>query len=160
MEKNRSLKNNRFMFEKWFDRFSHDDFYRAFCDPNWSYFFQFVSNNQREDQFIKLYIPIDYEHLYEGANILFDYIKTLGAKTFSKISQNVRSDNVIVRLKKDDYYNALKIINFVNSNEYLKSGEAKKLLRVDEKTLSGRARVDFNICGGNDKLRRVAKQKW
>ncbi len=123
MEPDRALKNYNYLFGRWFDYFYPIKNVSAFCDPKWSYFFQFVNGEFRSsEQFIKLYIPIDGKHLEESVNRLFKYIASLGVEHCSKVSQEIRSDNVIVRLRKDDYYNAMKIINFINSDEYIKNG--------------------------------------
>lgn len=120
---NGELKSNEEMFEKWYKRFEYNPNVFAFNDPGWPYFFQFVHGNMHNsDEYVKLYIPLDSKHLYEGANILFDYIASLNIDHCSKISKKIRSDNVIVRLRKGDYYNAMKIINFIKSNKYLNEG--------------------------------------
>lgn len=117
------LKSNEDLFYMWYKRFAFNSKVKAFVDQEWPYFFQFVKGDLKtENEYIKLYIPLDSSHLYEGANILFDYIASLNIDHCSKISKEIRSDNVIVRLKKDDYYSALKIINFVKSNKYLNKG--------------------------------------
>lgn len=123
MNTDRSLKNNREFFSKWFDNFINASGIMAYCNPNWEYFFQFLNGNLiKKSGYIKLYIPIDFEHIYDGVNILMDYIRSLNIKHQSKVSEELRSDNVIIRLSIDDEYNAMKIINFVNSNPYLRSG--------------------------------------
>lgn len=123
MTEDRDLVSNRYMFEKWFERFKNNPNVAAFCAESFRYFFQFCHGNMNnEEEYIKLYIPIDSEHLYEGVNRLFDYISKLGIDHSSKVSERLRSDNVIVRLRHDDYYNALKIINFVKSDPYISEG--------------------------------------
>ena len=122
LSKNRALSSVEDLFPKWQERYrSHNgiDVIRA---ENWRYFLQFTNDYFYDDEYLKLYIPIDKNHLYEGANILFDYIESLGVSHVSKIAQEIRSDNVIVRLKKDDYDSAMKIIDFVTNNQYLKNG--------------------------------------
>ena len=122
MFEDRSLKNNNYLFGRWFDTFYPVKNINAYCNPNWSYFFQFVNGNFNNDaEFIKLYIPIDSKHLEESVNRLFKHIAALGIEHCSKVSQEVRSDNVVIRLRKGDYYNAMKIINFVHSDEYIKN---------------------------------------
>ena len=126
------LISNEFLFDKWINRF--DNFQNksekldVFVDPDWSYFIQFTSKQNYvkmmhlRKQFIKLYIPIDFQHLFEGVNQLFDFIKEQDIKHLSKVSKKIRSDNVIVRLGSDDLEGAKKIIDFVNSNPYFKDG--------------------------------------
>ena len=122
MNIDRSLISNQHLFPKWTERYMHHQGINVFCNPAWEYFLQFTNGDIYEDEFIKLYIPIDKEHLYEGANILFDFIESQNITHLSKISQEIRSDNIVVRLTKNDFANAQKIIDFVNNNTYLKEG--------------------------------------
>lgn len=116
-------KSNEEMFEKWAERFQNVRNIKAFCSEDWKYFFQFVNwNSNEEDEYIKLYIPLKLDHLYEGANILFDYLSSENIQHCSKISKKTRSDNVIIRLQKDDYPNAMKIINFIKTHPYFQDG--------------------------------------
>lgn len=123
MTDKRELYNNRYLFGRWFDTFYPIENINAYCDSNWPDFFQFLNGNIEDDkEFLKLYIPIDAKHLETGVNVLFKYIASLNITHCSKVSEKVRSDNVIIRLKKGDYYNAMRIINYVNSNPYIKKG--------------------------------------
>ena len=115
--------NNEHFFPYWIKRFENKRNISTFVNPNWSYFCQFVNNiSHSTERFIKLYIPVDAEHLYDGANILFDYLERNNISHLSKISKKVRVDNIIVRLNYDDMATAMKIIEFVNSNPYLRQG--------------------------------------
>lgn len=69
---------------------------------------------------VKLYIPIDREHLQNGANMLFDFIASTGIEHQSKIATIIRNDNVVVRVNSIE--DANKIISFVNENQYIKEG--------------------------------------
>ena len=112
---------NRF-FDRWEDKFINKKT-EAFCDKlNWSYFFQFVNGLGPRTNYIKLYVPINTTHIYEGANELFDYLESENIKHQSKISEEVKTDNVIIRLEKGDYKSVNKIINYINNNNYLKTG--------------------------------------
>lgn len=122
MNEDRSLISNQHLFPKWTERYMSHQGINVFCNPAWEYFLQFTNGDIYEEEFIKLYIPLDKEHLYEGANILFDFIESQNITHLSKISQEVRSDNVVVRLKKNDTASAKKIIDFINNNAYLKEG--------------------------------------
>ena len=114
--------DNEYFFPYWTERFKDKKNINVFVDPNWSYFIQFVNNASRQDEYIKLYIPIDDNHLYNGANMLFDFLERNNITHQSKISKRVRADNVIVRLHKNDKANAQRIIDFVNNTPYLKEG--------------------------------------
>ena len=112
----------RRFFSRWEENFKNKNV-NAFCDEvNWKYWFQFVNKLGYQDEFIKLYIPINMPHLYEGVNELFDFIANEGIIHQSKVASFTRIDNVIVRLRKGDWESAFKIIDFINNNKYLKTG--------------------------------------
>lgn len=69
---------------------------------------------------VKLYIPLDKVHVKEGANQLFDFIASTNIEHQSKIATVVRNDNVVVRV--NNLEDAKRIIDYVTSNEYLKTG--------------------------------------
>ena len=95
--------DNEHFFPYWIKRFEGKKNITTFVNPNWSYFCQFVNKMPHStERFIKLYIPIDAEHLYDGANILFDFLERNNITHLSKISKKVRVDNVIVRLNIDE----------------------------------------------------------
>ncbi len=115
--------DNEYLFPYWINRFQPKRNIIVFQDPNWSKFCQFKNNIPNStERFIKLYIPIDGEHLYDGANILFDFLERNNICHRSKISDSVRADNVVIRLNRDDTETAQKIIDFINNNPYLRSG--------------------------------------
>lgn len=111
-------------FDHWQENFYNHEDIEVFVDDDWSYFCQFVNDDgfKRNGDYIKLYIPLDLNHLYQGANIIFDYLEKLGSPHNSKIGKHIRSDNVVIRLNGDDYETAEKMIDFINNNEYLKKG--------------------------------------
>lgn len=110
-------------FEGWINRFKSNPNINVYVDPSWSYFCQFVSkgyNRANSTNEIKLYIPIDKEHIYEGANQLFDFLARENIAHLSKIGKHIRFDDIVVRVT--NQYDANKVINFVNSNSYLREG--------------------------------------
>ena len=111
----------RRFFDRWQKDFKGRKTWTGVTSNFW-YWFQFVNGTRGEKEFIKLYIPINMPHLYEGVKQLFDFIDREGIQHQSKVGQNMRIDNVIVRLKKGDVDSALKIIDFINNNRYLKTG--------------------------------------
>lgn len=113
------------IFNSWIKRFEGREDINVFVDPNWSYFCQFVSpgyNNNRNNIFyeVKLYIPLDREHIFEGANQLFDFLEKENIHHMSKVGKHIRFDDIVVRV--DNSESANKIIDFVNNNPYLKEG--------------------------------------
>ena len=66
--------NNRFLFKIWNKDFKYKDNIYTKLEDN-SYFFQILSNEKIEkEEYIKLYIPLDYAHLEEGVRKIFDFI--------------------------------------------------------------------------------------
>ncbi len=111
-------------FENWRQRFIGRKNLKAFRDEvRFPYFFQFVNPIKHDTgEYIKLYIPLDYEHLYEGVNQIFDFLDKEGIEHESIVSSQMRVDNVIIRLRADDFDNANKIIDFITSNSKIKGG--------------------------------------
>lgn len=111
------------LFPKWENYFASNPNLRVFVSENWKYFCQFVSYKRiSEEEYIKMYIPIDGDHIYKGAIELFNYIESLGVTHESKIASEIRSDDVIVRLSGSDIDVAKKIIDYIHSNDYIMEG--------------------------------------
>ncbi len=117
-------KSNEYMFEHWKEKFQNrPNIFTVRDMENHPYFFQFVSKRDVPyGKYIKLYIPLDLEHLEEGATRIFNFLDQSNIKHASKISKAVRVDNVIIRLRNTDYESANRIINFINNDPYLKEG--------------------------------------
>ena len=109
-------------FKKWIDRFSNVNDINVFVNPNWKYFCQF-RNDIPSLNCYKLYIPLDYQHLYEGANRLFDFITKNKIKHTSKIASHLRTDNIVIRLS--EYNDVKKVLNFVKNDAYINEGLIK-----------------------------------
>ena len=71
---------------------------------------------------IKLYIPLKFDYLEQGANQIFDFISNQKIEHESKIAVKIRNDNLVVRV--NSLEDAQKIVNFVSSNLYLMNGLA------------------------------------
>ena len=124
MNYDRSLSNVRYYFPEWAKHFTNVATCFGHVLPGSEYFYHFKNLFFRKDpdNFIKLYVPIDKDHLFQGVNILMNYIASLNIRHYSKVASEIRSDNVIIRLDASDTENAEKIINFINSNPYLRQG--------------------------------------
>jgi len=59
-------------FGSWIARFRDKENTEVFISPNWKYFCQFRNGDINYDC-VKMYIPLDYEHMYEGVNLIFDF---------------------------------------------------------------------------------------
>ena len=122
----RSLLYIREYFEEWFYQLNgYNNNLSAYSTQgkynNWAQF----NNGYPDEPFIKLYIPMDSGHIQKGVLQLFAFISSLGIKHTSKVDQELSSDGVIVRVSKNDVGEAIKIIDFVNSDPYIKSGLLK-----------------------------------
>lgn len=95
------------------------------------YFYYFKHNEEDilKDA-IKLYIPMDSNHILEGVNQLFDFIIENNISHNSKVARKIRNDCVVVRVSNLD--DAKKIIDFVKNNKYINEG----LLKVNPFTLN------------------------
>ena len=114
-------KNVESMFNHWITYFKDKENISAFVDPYWSYFCQFInSKNQESTNHIKLYIPTDYNHLKESANLIFDFLAKNNIPHISKIGKEIRFDNIVIRLTNIE--DVPKIIDFVKNNSYIQEG--------------------------------------
>ena len=119
-EKRYSVSSN---FEIWVDHFKNTDNINVFVSPNWKYFCQFKNakpENSNVYGMIKLYVPLDKDHIRDGAIKLFDYMARENIGHISKIGTHIRFDNIVIRVSSSA--EADKIINFVNNDRYLKEG--------------------------------------
>lgn len=111
-------------FEIWRQKFSGRNNLLAFRDEvNLPYFFQFINQIKNDSgEYIKLYIPLDYDHLLDGVNEIIDFLDREEIEYESKVSANMRVDNVTIRLKASDFDNANKIIDFISNNPKIRGG--------------------------------------
>lgn len=110
-------------FDRWISRFASKRNIDVFVDPEWSYFCQFWNGDLTDVnpyEAIKLYVSLDKEHIYIGANMIFDYLAQENIKHISKIGKKVRFDDVVIRV--GNARDANKIINFINKNGYIQEG--------------------------------------
>lgn len=108
-------------FDLWQKKFEKVGNMSVFVDLNWKHFCQFKSYGNKEfHDKIKVYVPMDREHIYYGVNQLFEFISKNNISHLSKVSDITRFDDVVLRL--DDANSVSKIIDFVNKNSYIKEG--------------------------------------
>lgn len=110
------------LFKKWIDRFSKKKNIEVFCQLHWRYFCQFKNGKVSHDC-IKMYIPLDYNHIYEGANRIFNFLEKNNIFHVSKIGKHIRFDDIVIRVNNKD--DADKIQEFVNNDPYIKEGFIK-----------------------------------
>ncbi|MBQ6494389.1 MAG: hypothetical protein IJI49_00115 [Bacilli bacterium] len=107
------------LFYKWIKKFKKKNNIDVFCSYNWSYFCQFVNGDVSYDCY-KIYIPLDYEHIYEGANKIFNFLRKNNIQHCSKIGKNIRFDDIVIRVNSEE--DCRKIIDFVNNDKYIREG--------------------------------------
>ena len=118
--------SNESTFSRWYNYYKDNPNIDAFVSPNWRYFCQFISRDEKAKnttEHIKIYIPLDINHIEEGAKKIFDFITDNNISHVSKIGSKIRFDNIVIRVTKEK--DAEKIIEFVNSDSYLKEGLIK-----------------------------------
>ena len=108
-------------FENWKARYNNNPNINAFEVDKRS--FLWFANGKIKGNEVKLYIPMDYNHIKEGANQLFDFIASTGIEHQSKIANKIRNDNLVVRV--NSLEDAEKIIDFVKNNSYIQEGLIK-----------------------------------
>lgn len=87
-------------------------------------YFKFNSFNfKNTENNIKLYIPLDKEHLYRGLTELIMFLSQNNIIHSTKVLNKIRNDNIIVTV--DGLFDAEKIRKFIDSNKYIKEGLIK-----------------------------------
>ena len=111
-------------FELWGKRFAERKNIFAYRDDEYyPYFFQFVNPIKNDTgEYIKLSIPMDYEHIYMAANEIFDFLAESGIEHESMIPKQMSSSSIIIRLQAEDFDNANKIIAFISGNSKIRNG--------------------------------------
>lgn len=118
-----NLTINESIFPNWTKRFTNVENIDCFVSESWRYFCQFVNRGEPRNDNIKVYIPLDSKHIYNGANMIFDFLAQNNIHHTSKIGKHIRFDDIVVRL--DDTQTAEKLLNFINSNTYIQEGLIK-----------------------------------
>lgn len=119
----KNRKNISGEFDGWINYFKDTENISVFVDLRYEYFCQFVnrgSNSTGAYNKIKLYIPLDEEHIVDGAKKIFDFLAKENIVHVSKIGSHIRFDDIVIRV--DTQEDADKVINFVNNDSYIKSG--------------------------------------
>lgn len=128
-------------FGRWIEKFKNVDNIDVFCSENWKYFCQFKNGQVTGLDFVKVYIPLDYEHIYEGVNRIFNFLAKSNIAHCSKVSSDIRFDDVVVRL--NNLEDAKKLQNFVDNDRYIQKG----LMKPNAFTISNN-KVAYAYDGG------------
>ena len=113
-------------FNNWIQMFSNSNNTDCFISDSWNYFCQFISRDRQAraaTEHMKIYIPLDANHIEYGAKIIFDFLDQNSISHLSRIGQEIRFDDIVIRLI--DPEDTDKLLNFVKSNSYLQEGLIK-----------------------------------
>lgn len=113
-------------FSDWINYFRNVNNINVFVQDNWRYFCQFVNDDYKAitpHNMIKMYIPVDDNHINEAAKRIFDFISKNKMIHHSKIGSEVRFDDIVIRIDSEE--NAKKIEEFVMNDPYIKEGLMK-----------------------------------
>lgn len=72
---------------------------------------------------VKLYVPLDKNHIERGVKELIDFISSKNISYQIKISSKIRNDDISIRV--NTLEEAEEILNFVDNNEYINEGLIK-----------------------------------
>ena len=107
------------LFSKWVMRFLKNKNTHAIVTDNYFCYFEHgdINNNS---EFIKIYVPLKKSHIEKGVNKIFDFIDSEEITHTSKVSSDIRIDDVVIRVQRK--IDADKIINFIKNDGYIKEG--------------------------------------
>ncbi len=118
----KEVKANEKFFNSWIEYFNNVPDIDVFVNQSFSYFCQFVNNPERTYNCnIKMYIPLDKEHIERGAISIFSFMAQQGITHQSKIGKDIRNDDIVIRVERLE--DAFKIQSYVDSNKYIQEGK-------------------------------------
>ena len=110
------------VFNYFEDKYKHRTHIHAYREKNWKYYLQIV--NGKEDfinkKALKIYVPQDHKHIKKSAELIFDFLNKNKIKHLSKISEDIRCDNISIRLLSLEDANLLS--RFIDETEEIKKG--------------------------------------
>ena len=112
-------------FSAWINYYREKDT-KAYVDSKWRYFCQFVSKDstaKKQEEHMKVYVPLDAEHIDRGAKMIFDFLEINNISHVSNIGKDIRFDDIVIRLSNPT--DAEFLINYIRSNPYLQNGLIK-----------------------------------
>lgn len=110
-------------FDYWIEYFKNRSNIQVFNSSHWKYFCQFRNEGrERVNPYnkIKMYIPLDKEHIRDGAVRIFNFLEMNNISHESKIGSDIRFDDVVIRV--DDIRTAEVIKDFVMRDRYISEG--------------------------------------
>ena len=113
-------KDNKSLFLYWQDYYKDKNNIKVFVSNDSNYFCYFINQKEEINDWLKVYIPLDSEHIKKGALLIFDFLSSRNIIHQSKIGREIRFDDIVVRLTKKEDVDEL--LNFVRNNKYLQEG--------------------------------------
>ena len=109
-------------FRNWITNFQDNPSISVYRDSKNPYVCHFSSNINTKitKKIIKLYVPLDSEHIKDGVIELFSFLTDESIEHDSKVQSSIRNDNIIIRLSKIEDVN--KIIKYIKNNGNLSQG--------------------------------------
>ena len=168
---NNDLFNSNSTFGNLINNYKNSRKTNVYVTLNLKKFLQFVSRDlkaKRMNNHIKVYIPLDSDHIELGTKLIMDFLENNNISHFSKMSRRIRFDDLVIRLINSE--DAIKLINFVNNNNYIKNGLIEPnpfafnkngiSLAVDgcisyNGTIAGLIDLYMDECKSNNRLDRV-----
>ena len=112
---------NREYFDGWIEHFNNSENIKVYMTSKEASFCHFDSMVQpdNEDKTFKMYIPMKPDMIDENAKVLFTYLTEKGIIHSSKISVDIRYDDLVIRLY--DINDVKLISEFIMNNEIFKN---------------------------------------
>lgn len=116
-------KGIKFYWMDWILYFQTKKNIKVYFDPRQDYFLQFHNNksfsvsSQSNVDFVKIYVPFKKRNMRENVETLFDFLEKNDIEHYSKVSDMLRSDSVVLRIKNME--DAEKVMEFIDNNEEL-----------------------------------------
>ena len=122
-EEEKQNKSIKYMFANWMEHYKNTNLivYESELQKR---FLQFHSSNGRNyEDYVKIYVTFAKKDMESCVMHIFDFINQNKFETYSKVSDVIRSDAIVLRMA--NIIDAKKVINFINTNSYL-SSKARK----------------------------------
>ena len=111
------------VFDNWQSYFNDKEDVLAFNRGYWCQFRNRKVDYKDVNEHIKMYIPLDSEHLEEGVKKIMQFLSDEGIFHISKAGKHIRFDDVVVRLT--NLEDASKLANFIKNDSYIQEGLIK-----------------------------------
>ena len=108
-----------YLFEHWCGRYKDNQDLNVYYTEEQKGFLQFRTSENVGQDHVKLYLSYPKDKMYECVNKIFDFISANKLETFSKVSANLRSDSIVLRMK--NFNDAVPIINYINNDPELRN---------------------------------------